>query len=416
MYIIISVSEASHATEDEKVKEKSICMPVYSYYPFDLRVRRDAEALLEKGHKVDIICLRDAKESKFGIFNGVNIYRVSLIHRRGGYLRYLYHYMVFFLQVFVLLNILDLKKKYDVIHVHSLPDFLVFVAVIQKLKGKKIILDLHEVMPEIFAARFNKDMKSFRVKIACILERISTIFANRVITVNDIRKEVIINRGVPSEKIVVIMNTPDEKLLVKKDLGDFKAKLSLKDKFITVYIGGINYERNLEVVLKAISIVKKDIPNIFFIVFGHTYGLAGEKYKDDLKTLANNLGLSKNVYFGGQLPGEDIASYMELAHFGIVSYVKNPMTELAMPNKVFENIAANKPIISCRLKGIYTLLGDEAAIYYEPEDEVDLAKKIKWIHQNKIETGKMMGKAKEIYGKHTWKVMKERLIGLYNEI
>ncbi len=413
---MISVSEVPHAMEDEKVKEKSICMPVYSYYPFDLRVRRDAEALLEEGHKVDIICLRDAKESKFSMFNGVNIYRVSLIHRRGGYLRYLYHYMVFFLQVFVLLNTLDSKKKYDVIHVHSLPDFLVFVAVMQKLKGKKIILDLHEVMPEIFAARFNKDMKSFRVKIACILERISTIFANRVITVNDLRKEVIINRGVPSEKIVVIMNTPDEKLLVKRDLEDFKAKLRLKEKFITVYIGGINYERNLEVVLKAISIVKKDIPNIFFIVFGHTYGLTGEKYKNDLKALANNLGSSENVYFGGQLPGEEIASYTELAHFGIVSYVKNPMTELAMPNKVFENIAANKPIIACRLKGIYTLLGDEAAIYYEPEDEVDLAKKIKWIHQNKIETEKMMEKAKEVYKKHTWKVMKDRLIRLYNEI
>jgi glycosyltransferase involved in cell wall biosynthesis len=402
--------------EDEMVNEKSICMPVYSYYPFDLRVRRAAEALLEKGHKVDIICLRDADESKFGMFNGVNIYRVSLIHRRGGYLRYIYHYTLFFLQIFVLLNILDLRKKYDVIHVHSLPDFLVFGAIVQKLKGKKIILDLHEVMPEIFAARFNKDMNSFRVKIMCVLERLSTTFADRVITVNDVRKEVILNRGVPSGKIVVIMNAPDEKLLVKRDLKDFKAKFRLKDKFITVYIGGINYERNLEVVLRALSIVKKDIPNIFFIIFGHTYGLAGEKYKDDLKALADDIGLSENVYFGGQLPGEDIASYMELAHFGIVSYVKNPMTELAMPNKVFENIAANNPIISCRLKGIYTLLGEEAAIYYEPENEHDLAEKIKWIHFNRDETKKLVKNARIVYKKFSWNVMKRRLQELYETI
>ena len=129
--------------------KKSICMPVYSFYPFDPRVRRAAEALMENGHSVDVICLMEEGDKKVDSFNGVGIYRVSLTHKRGGYLRYIYHYSMFFLQVFIILNSLDRKKKYDVIHVHSLPDFLVFVAKIQKLKGRKVILDLHEVMPEI---------------------------------------------------------------------------------------------------------------------------------------------------------------------------------------------------------------------------------------------------------------------------
>ena len=399
----------------KRARTKTVCMPVFSYYPFDPRVRRAAEALVENGYKVDIICLKGEGEEKYGTYNGVNAYRVPLVHRRGGYLRYFYNYGMLFLLMFITLNSLDRKKHYDVVHVHSLPDLLVFVAVLQKLKGKRIILDLHEVMPEIYAARFSKDMNSFAVKMVCFLERISTAFADNVITVNDVRKDIIINRGVASQKIVVIMNTPDEKLLVKKDLSDFKEKLGLEGKFVTVYVGGINYERNIEVVLKAMSLIKKKVPNIFFIVFGHTYGLAGERYKDGLKALSDDLGLSENVYFGGQLPGEDVASYMELADFGIVSYVNNPMTELAMPNKVFEYIAAGKPIISCRLKGIYKLLGDNAAIYYEPENAKDLAKKIKWIYDNRNEIEKMSKNARNIYEKHNWSIMKKRLQELYED-
>ena len=199
----------------------TICMPVYSYYPFDPRVRRAAEALIERGHSVDVICLKGKRESRIDSFNGVNIYRLSLTHKRGGYLRYVYHYAMFFIQVFLTLNRLDFRRKYDVVHVHSLPDFLVFVAMVQKLKKKKIVLDLHEVMPEIFAARFNKDMDSAMVRFVCRLERISCSFAHRVITVNDVRREVLEGRSVPPEKVTVIMNTPDDRIFVKKNVDDF---------------------------------------------------------------------------------------------------------------------------------------------------------------------------------------------------
>jgi glycosyltransferase involved in cell wall biosynthesis len=393
--------------------KKSICMPVYSFYPFDPRVRRAAEALIEKGHKVDVICLKEEGDKKTDSFNGVGIHRISLTHKRGGYLRYIYHYTMFFLLVFLTLNALDRKKKFDVIHVHSLPDFLVFVAIIQKLKGKKIILDLHEVMPEIFAARFEKNMDSFLIQLVCVLEKISCKFADVVITVNDVRMEVLVNRNVPREKIAVIMNAPNKKLFVKKDLGDFKTKFNLDSKFVTVYVGGINQERNLEVLIKAIAQLKDEVPDLFFILFGHTYG-QGKKYLNDLKKLASDSGVSDRIYFGGQLAGEAVASYMELADFGVVTYLKNPMTDLAMPNKVFEYSMADVPIISCRLKGMYTLLGEDGAIYYEAENHEDLAKKIKWLHDNKEKSKEYVDAARKIYKKYNWGVMKNRIQKMYD--
>lgn len=395
-------------------RNKSVCMPVYSYYPFDPRVRRAAEALVEKGHSVDVICLRGEGESSSGSFNGVGIHRISLTHKRGGYLRYIYHYTMFFILVFITLNRLDLKKRYDAVHVHSLPDFLVFVAIVQKLRGRTIVLDLHEVMPEIFAARFGKTMGSPMVNVVCFIERKSTSFADHVITVNDVRKEVIVQRGVAPNKITVIMNSPDERVFVKKNIDDFKKRLGLDGKFITVYVGGINPERNLEVIIMAMALVRKEIPGIYFLLFGHYYGQEGSGYVEELKTLARELDLESSVYFGGELRGEDVASYIDLADFGVVSYLANPMTELAMPNKVFEYAALDVPIISCRVKGIYSLLGDEAALYFEPENENDLANNIVSIYHDEVGIEKMVEKARRIYRKCTWSEMKRRLFTIYN--
>lgn len=401
---------------DDKSSTKSICMPVFSYYPFDPRVRRAAEALSDNGYAVDVICLRGEGEKKFGTYNEVNAYRLPLKHRRGGYLRYFYNYGMFFILAFLKLNFLDRKRRYDAVHVHSLPDFLVFIALFQRLKKTKIILDLHEAMPEIFAARFNKDMDSMLVKIPIFLERISIAFASHIITVNSTIKDIYMARGVPEKKISVIMNSPDERLNLKMDLKEFKVGLSLDEKFILVFVGGINYERNIEVILNAMAKLKPQIPNMFFILFGHMYGHKGESYKDQLRNLARQLGIENSVYIGGKLKAEEVSSYLDLSDFGVISYVRNPLTEVAVPNKVFEYIALNKTIIVCRLNALYSLLGDNAAIYYEPENDDDLAEKMLWIYKHRDNLKDTVENARKVYEKCKWKVMKARLLNMYKDL
>jgi glycosyltransferase involved in cell wall biosynthesis len=395
---------------------KKICMPVYSYYPFDPRVRRAAEALIEKGHSVDVICLKGEGEQGHSTFNGVGIYRLPLEHTRGGYARYLYNYVMFFVLSFLKLNSLHKREQYSAVHVHSLPDFLVFIAYLQKRKGIKVVLDLHEAMPEIFAARFKKDMDSSLVKVPIILERRSHAFADHIITVNDTIKELYIIRGVPEDKISVIMNSPDEKLRQETDTGQFRSKYNLDERFKLVFVGGINYERNLEVVLKAIAEVKSEIPNIFFIIFGHMYGHKGASYKEKLKALVKELGIEENVYIGGKLDPEEVSSYLRLTDFGVVSYLKNPLTDVAVPNKVFEYIAWDKPVIACRLKALETLFGKDSLLYYEPEDPHDLAEKIIFLYKDQDNIPKMIKNAKEVYERCKWNVMKERLNQIYSDL
>jgi glycosyltransferase involved in cell wall biosynthesis len=129
-------------------------MVVYSYYPRDQRVRREAETLKENGARVHVICLRKEGESRYKTHNDISIYRVPQTHRRTvGYMPYFIRYFMFLFLSALVLTKLFFRFRYDVVHIHSIPDYLVFCAIVPKMLGARVILDLHELMPEIFAVR-----------------------------------------------------------------------------------------------------------------------------------------------------------------------------------------------------------------------------------------------------------------------
>lgn len=384
------------------------CMVVYSYYPFDPRVRREVRGLVAKGHTVDVICLRDKGESKQEVVDGATIHRTSLSVKRGGYLTYGYQYLLFLLLSFCKLNRLFLKYRHDVVHIHSLPDFQVFVALIPKLFGKRILLDLHEAMPEIFAARFGVGEDSWQFRFAALLEMISSWFADRIVTVNDAIKERLVGRGVEAEKITIVMNSPDVSLRVEKDLAGFVKDNDLGDKFVLMYVGGLNPERNIEVLIEATSLLKEKVPVRLFV-----FGYGKDEYVGELRRLGSRLGVEHEVKIGGWVPHEEVFSYLNLSQIGIVSYVHNPLTEIAIPNKVFEFAALTKPLIIARLDALETLFKD-AALFYEPGNARDLANKILQLNQDTELARELSQRAQQVYDTCKWDVMKERLYDVYD--
>ena len=383
------------------------CMVVYSYYPLDLRVRKEARALVAKGHTVDVICLRDEGQSREEVMDGASIHRLSLSMRKGGYLTYGYQYITFLLMSFAVLTKLFLKQNHDVIHVHSLPDFQVFIALVPKLYGKKIILDLHEAMPEIFAARFGVGQDSWQFRLAALLETISSWFADRIITVNDTIKDRFVGRGMNPDTISVVMNSPDETLRIEKDMSSFFAENDLEGKLVLMYIGGLNPERNIEVLIQATSLLKDKIPIRLFV-----FGFGKEEYVEELRRLASRLNVDQEVRFGGWVPQEDVFSYLDLSEIGIISYVRNPLTDVAVPNKVFEFAALGKPLIIARLDALENLFRD-SALFYEPSNAKDLVNKILQLYQDNELMRALSPKAHEVYEKCKWNKMKERLYSTY---
>ena len=218
-----------------KNSSKKILMILYSYYPHDPRPRREIEALIQGGHQVDLVCLREngqlRKEKKYGC----NVYRVNLQRSRTSKFKYIQLYLSFCIRSFFVLNWLYIKNRYDAVHAHNMPDFLVFPAIIPKIFGSKIILDLHYPSPEILMTIFNKGKDSRLLNIINWIEKISIKFSNIVITTNKSFLETFVSRGCPREKLRIIMNSPQTSVFEKyTNNAVIKPR---KDKFIMMYHG-----------------------------------------------------------------------------------------------------------------------------------------------------------------------------------
>src|SRR5437763_8463566 len=187
------------------------CIISHSHYPYDARVSRQARALAQAGHDVDIICLRYEADQPFFEKNGrVSIYRVPLGRLRGGKLRYLFEFVAFQAAATLLAGALHLRHRYDVVETTSVPDWLVFAAIVPKLLGARALLDLHECMPEYGATKYGVPLEHRMVRVLASLERASIRFADFVTTCTEQMRERFVERGAPAEKIAVVLNSFDE--------------------------------------------------------------------------------------------------------------------------------------------------------------------------------------------------------------
>lgn len=386
-----------------------VCMVVYSYYPMDQRVRREAEILVENGVLVHIICARKENEKKFDIHNKIKIFRVPLqIKRRGGYLAYFFRYFMFLLLSTALLTQLFIKNRYNVIHIHSLPDYEVFCAVIPKLFGAKIILDLHEFMPEVFATRFDISMDSKKVHIAKIIENVSVRFADQAILPSLIMKETLIKRT-NKKNVAVIMNLPKKDIFKWRDMTEFIKENVLEDSFIVSYIGGLNPERELDIVIKAIKFVEKRVPNIAFIFCG-----TGEKeYVASLQNLIKDLNLEKKVLYMGYVPQEEVLNYVAVSNVSLSPYKIHPNLNPVGSTKVFEYLLIPKPIIVADYPANRKEFKD-LVLFYKCSDHKSLGEKIFEVYRNEEKFKKMAYKAQDVlFKRYDPKRNEKRFVEIY---
>src|SRR5712692_10421181 len=180
------------------LRGKRAAVVLFSYYPSDPRPRRAAEALVSEGMKVDLICLREANtDPKQETVGGVDVRRVPLRRRRGGVVGYLFQYATFLIAALGILAARSLTRRYDLVHVHNMPDILVLSALVPKLLGAKVILDLHDPMPELMMTIFHLDRKSGAVRMLRRLEKWSIRWADLVLTTNLAFEKLFVSRSCP---------------------------------------------------------------------------------------------------------------------------------------------------------------------------------------------------------------------------
>jgi hypothetical protein len=145
-----------------------------------------------------------------GWLGGVALHRLDVRRHQGaGIAVYLLEYLAFFARATVALARAHRRRRFALVHVNSLPDFLVFAALPLKLAGVPVLLDLHEAMPEFFRARFPHRATSLAHGLLRLQERASVAVGDAVLTVNDALRDRLVALGTRAATVTVILNTPD---------------------------------------------------------------------------------------------------------------------------------------------------------------------------------------------------------------
>jgi glycosyltransferase involved in cell wall biosynthesis len=342
---------------------KRICMLVYAFYEHDNRVMRYARTLVERGDEVDVVALgADEKQPANEKIDGVNVHRIQRRQRNEkNKFSYLFRLIRFCSKSSFVLGQRHLKCGYDLVHVHNVPDFLVFSAWLPKLGGAKIILDIHDILPEFFANKFHKPQDSTYVWALRWIEFLSARFANHVIVSNHLWRDKITARSVPRERCSVFVNH------VEPDIFDCERTRN-DGKFIVLYHGGLQRHQGLDIAIRAFAKISPQAPNTEF----HIYG--GGNVKPELQVLTQELGLVGRVRFFESLPMREIASVVANADLGVVAKRADSFGDEAYSTKIMEFMASRVPVIVSKTKIDSFYFNDSVVRFFESGNENDLAR------------------------------------------
>lgn len=382
-----------------------VCMLVYSFYESDTRVLQYATALAKRGDKVDVIALRRNDEMpEFEVLDGVNVYRIqSRAVNEKGLLSYARKISLFFCRAMFFLRKLQQKHPYDLVHVHNVPDFLVFAVLFLKRRGVPIVLDIHDLLPEFYASKFKISHNSFLFRVLVLAERWSASFADHVIIANHLWRDRFASRSASAAKCSVVRNYPDLDVFI--DLPSRERHTG--DKLQLTYPGSLNWHQGLDVAIRAFARVADLMPEAEFNIYGE--GPA----KPSLIDLAKDLNVQDKVIFHNFIATRDIARVMANTDIAIEpKRATSAFGNEALSTKILEFMAVGVPIIASKTK-IHAYYYDDSVIqYYENDDEASLAAGILRLRNDLALRERLVTNARKYVRENNWDYCKQEYLEL----
>jgi glycosyltransferase involved in cell wall biosynthesis len=389
-------------------------MLVHGYYPRDIRVRREAEALTEAGFRVHVICLRSpGKSGRFlepscERINGVDVYRLPIARRRGTPVRYLLEYVSLIIVGAWKLILIHLKSPFLAVHIHNMPDALILAGLIPKWMGARLVLDVHDPMFEIYMQTKNDYRRHILKKALHWQERWSRRFADRIITVNEPMRKNIQDKGIPSNRIFVVHNFPDTLYLPVKD--NIASWTRHKDHMVWLYAGTITKQYRLDVAVQALAIASPYLPPTTLRLLGE-----GNDLRRVLR-LADGLGVRHRIECLEPVNIDQLGEFMKDADIGISCQQGGLFGDLQFSAKVIDYLSQGLPVVASRTKTLARYIPEDMVFYFNPENAEDMAKKtiFLWNHPDIVK--RKMENAKKLFPLYTWQSEKSKLIRFYEGI
>jgi glycosyltransferase involved in cell wall biosynthesis len=333
--------------------------------PMDRRVWQEALALRDAGWQVSVICpATDRYPLEFEELNGIAIYRHPLPLEARGKLAFLLEYAIALSYEFRLLWRVWRQRGFQVIQGCNPPDLIFLLALPFKLLGKRFIFDHHDVCPELFEAKFNRNGMVRRALL--LAEKCTFAAADLVISANDTYREIAISRGGKRpEDVITVYSIPDKSRIhrVPPDENARKGK-----KFVLGYVGVIGDQDGVDQMVLAVEhlISRHGFTDFHAVIVGDGPALASAR------AVASSHDLNDYITFTGYLSGEALLSQVSAFDIGIIPDPVNPYNDKISMNKVFEYSALGIPSVAYPLTETQSLLGP-AGVFAKGSAPADLA-------------------------------------------
>ena len=336
--------------------------------PFDRRVWQEATTLRAAGCGVSIICpTGPGCRRKFEVVDGIEIHRYDLPVEASGALGYALEYAVALAWTLALAWKVYFTRGFDAIHACNPPDLLFLVAALFKPLGVKFLFDHHDLNPELYEAKFGRRGLLYQLLVA--FERWTFRFADVAIATNESYRSVALERGrMPANRVFIVRSGPS---LERMKILPPQEALKRGRRFLVGYVGVMGAQEGIDLLLRAIQHVVFALgrSDIHFGLVG------GGTSLEEMRALANQLGVSEYVTFTGRVPDAQMLAMLNTADVCVNPDVANEMNDKSTMNKIMEYMALGKPLVQFDLtEGRRSAQG--ASLYARRNDPADLGAKI----------------------------------------
>jgi glycosyltransferase involved in cell wall biosynthesis len=375
-----------------------IAMIANTRYESDARVSRAARALAERTHHVDVFAVSGGHTTAGVNEQFLQLRSLRIRQRRAALTRYVFEYGLFFAWSMALVSIFHMRRRYDVIYVHNMPNFLVFAGLVPKIGGAKIVLDVHDPAAELLASIRGGDLPAWLRLLAWAEERASLSFADAVVTVNEpMRKRL---SAMCRRPVTVVMNLPDTTVT-----APVAAAVHDPDGWNRiVYSGSIAHRNGVDLVVRALSLLEDEFPLLRLRIVG------GGPAAESVRGLVKELGMADCVEFAGFVTNDEVPSLVSGAVAGISPQRDDAFGSFVFSVKVAEYITLGLPVICSAIPTMRHYFSSDELLFFEPGRADDLARAIRDLLNDPALAAKRAARSRIRLGRLDWPAQKEALV------
>ncbi len=373
-----------------------------SDFRLDSRIQRQARALAQRGDEVDLICVGEREELRVGE-GAIRTHPIASDKASGGASAYLRDYATFLTRALWKLSALDSRRRFDLVEVHNMPDILTAAALVPRVRGVPVILNMHDTFPELFSTKYGRPAGDWLERILMREERVSAALATHLITVTDQARQRVEGRGVGVGRTTIVMNSPDERVF-----GPPREPVQLpaEGPIRVLYHGGLAPRFGVESAIRAFARLRESVPRLELRVCG-----SGED-RDRLAALAAQIAPERISVSPAPVPFERIPDELRAAHIGVVPTLHDRFTELLLPVKLLEYVHMGLPVVASRLPGIAGYFSESDLHRFTPGDPQALAAALESVCADPQDARERAAQASARLTEIAWERQRERYLGL----